>query len=321
MPAPCRALLVLTVKDDALNLLEWVAWHRMIGFTDIVVYQNNSSDLTERTLRVLHQIGAVKYFPNDFRPDHPDPPFQNRAYRRASRLPDYAAAEWCMALDSDEFLNIRTPGGTLAALIATVPGADAIRVNWRVFGNSGLRRLDPRLQIERFTRAAPADLVLRRPVPVKTLFRTDAFRRPGIHQPAEPLRAPLHIVTGSGIPLDQVQVRSFQNSDPGGGQLAVVHHYMVRDSESYLMKAARGSSSHPDRQIRLRYWKKRNHNAAPCEDLLPRVPQVQAAMAELDRASGGRLARLRARSYRLWKDRIRQLRALPDYAALYDDLV
>lgn len=36
-----KFMLVATVKDEALNMWEWVAYHLMIGFTNIVIYQND----------------------------------------------------------------------------------------------------------------------------------------------------------------------------------------------------------------------------------------------------------------------------------------
>ena len=33
--------LVSTVKDEAPYLWEWVAYHRMIGFNDILIFQND----------------------------------------------------------------------------------------------------------------------------------------------------------------------------------------------------------------------------------------------------------------------------------------
>ena len=78
-----RVMLVTTVKDEGPNILEWVCYHRMIGFTDIVVFQNDSFDTTERTLWTLQEMGVIRYFNNNFRKPWVRANFQNRAYRRA----------------------------------------------------------------------------------------------------------------------------------------------------------------------------------------------------------------------------------------------
>ena len=59
-----RSLLVTTIKDEGPNILEWVAHHRLCGFDTIMVFQNNSSDFTVQTLKVLDRLGAIRYLPN-----------------------------------------------------------------------------------------------------------------------------------------------------------------------------------------------------------------------------------------------------------------
>lgn len=319
-----RFMLVCTVKDDALNLLEWVAYHRMIGFTDIVVYQNNSSDLTPRILNNMARAGVIRYFDNTFRGDWTGRkmPFQNRAYRRASRLPDYPEMRYCMALDSDEFLHIRTEEGTVQSLVEAMGYPDAIRVSWRVFGNSGLRELDDRLQVERFTQAIRPSIAVTNVIPVKTLFDPKIWKRPGIHLPKDPQTpGPHDIRTGSGRPLEEERTRNFQNSDAGGYGLAQVNHYMIRDSESFLIKSARGSSSHPDRDLRAAYWARGQFNDETDAELASRADALRREMAVIDELTQGRQSAMRKRSLRLWKKRIAELRADPEYAALYDLLV
>lgn len=316
-----RCLLICTVKDEGPNILEWVAYHRMIGFTDIVVFQNNSFDLTDRALRVLAAIGAIAYYPDDFARDHPRPPFQNRAYRRAARLPVYREAAWAMTLDADEFLQVNVPGGRLPEMIAALPAdADEIRLNWRIFGSSGLKRLDDRLVTERFTAAQPRAEVARHVQGIKTLYRPARFARPGIHLPKSPAGPGIASYTGSGIPFSDVISQGFRCIDPGEYRLAQVNHYIVRDAESFLIKSVRGSSSHPDRAIRERYWRKRDRSGETDTTLADRAEDIRAAMAELDEASGGRLMKLWARSLRFWRKRIAELKQQPAYRDLYDAL-
>ncbi|MGO4916449.1 glycosyltransferase family 2 protein [Pseudogemmobacter sp. W21_MBD1_M6] len=55
-PAIGRTLLVATVKNEGPNILEWVSHHLLAGFDDIVVYQNDSIDGTDDTLRLLAEL-------------------------------------------------------------------------------------------------------------------------------------------------------------------------------------------------------------------------------------------------------------------------
>lgn len=316
-----RVMLVTTVKDEGPNILEWIGYHRMIGFTDIVVFQNDSFDTTARSLRLLDDLGVIRYFDNRFRrPGRRD--FQNRAYRRAARLDAFAEADWCMALDGDEFLRVNVGQGRVQDLLAEVGPADEVRLNWRVFGSSHLRELDDRIVTERFTMANEITLPSRHPMPVKTLFRTDAYGRAGIHLPRHPLREEDRvIVNGSGRRIEDVTVRGFQVTDPEPYLLAQVNHYMVKDSDSFLMKSARGSSSHPDRQIALDYWRKRNVNHEADLALAGLREAIADEMRSLDARASGLLVRLRNKALRAWRARIAHIKAHPDGMALWEQLV
>lgn len=316
-----RVMLVTTVKDEGPNILEWIGYHRMIGFTDIVVFQNNSFDTTAKTLRLLDEMGVIRYFNNDFRKPGVRTTFQNRAYRRAARLPEFGAATWCMALDGDEFLRVNVGQGRVQDLIAAVPDADEVRLNWRIFGNSHLRHLDDRLVTERFTYGNEQGLAVRQPMPVKTLFRSCRFERPGIHLPKRPASENRVIRNGSGCRIEDVTVRGFQVTDPEPYLLAQVNHYMVKDSDSFLMKSARGSSSHPDRAIALDYWRKRNVNRDQDRSLADLADAIRDDLRTLNRQSGGLLVRLRNRALRLWQDRIAQIKEQPAMLDLWNQLV
>ncbi|MFZ1468612.1 MAG: glycosyltransferase family 2 protein [Paracoccaceae bacterium] len=315
-----RVMLVTTVKDEGPNILEWIAYHRMIGFTDIVVFQNDSFDTTERSLWTLQEMGVIRYLNNDFRRPGRNT-FQNRAYRRAARLPEYGQARWCMALDGDEFLRVNVGQGRVQDLVGAVADADEVRLNWRIFGNSHLRRLDGRMVTERFTMANEITLPSRHPMPVKTLFKTDSFQLPGIHMPKRPVAEDRIIRNGSGTLIDQVLVRGFQVTDPQPYALAQVNHYMVKDSDSFLMKSARGSSSHPDRAIALDYWKKRNVNREEDRTLASLAEAIGDEVRSLDTRSGGLLGRLRSRSLWAWRRRIADIKVQPVMRGLWEQLV
>lgn len=41
---------ICTVKDEAPYILEWIAWHRLVGFDKIIIAQNSSTDGTVELL-------------------------------------------------------------------------------------------------------------------------------------------------------------------------------------------------------------------------------------------------------------------------------
>lgn len=308
------SLLVATVKNEGPNILEWVAHHRLCGFDRIQIYQNDSTDTTVQSLRTLDRLGVIEYFDNR----HNKGAHQMRAYRRAARTPAYAESDWCMVLDGDEFLAVKTDNGTVNDLIEASPEAvDAILVNWRVFGSNGHRDLGRELVVERFTMAEPAeDIVDTHLTPFKPLFRTDSFGRPGIHLPREPKKAEYVFANGSGLTEDGFFRKNWRSFDPEIRKIAQVNHYAVRDLGSFLLKNDRGSANAPHRAVGDAYWAQHDRNDA--EDLLlaERAPRLWDEMRALDEASGGQLLRLRNRAFRQWRIALDALLERPGMAAL-----
>lgn len=128
-------ILVATVKNDGATILEWVAYHLLIGFDKIIIYQNDSTDLTEIILKELHNIGAITYFDNPAKIGR----WQSKAYRRASKLKEFSDSDWVLALDTDEYLYIKTEERTVQSLTSLFQKFDAVLINWKRFGSSNKR--------------------------------------------------------------------------------------------------------------------------------------------------------------------------------------
>ena len=317
-----RILLVLTVKNEGPSILEWVAHHRLVGFTDIAIYHNDCTDLTDRILAQLARMGVVQTFENRLQPSFRRPPYQNRAYRLASGLPVYAECDWCMALDSDEYLalpdGVAGVGGLIDAVEARAGTVEEIRVNWRIFGSSWHETLTDALVTAPFTDAEPAALAAQMPVGYKTLFRTRAFARPGIHRPKEPRIEASRVANASGLRPDAFDQIGWRATDPGHYRFGAIHHYQLRDAQSFLIKSARGSASNVSRNMEIRYWRRFQRGGEEVRLLAARAPALQAEMATLNAASDGRLMGMRRRALRKWILRVAELLATPEGAALYD---
>ena len=308
--------LVTTAKNEGPYFLEWVAYHRWVGFENILVYQNDSNDLTDEILKELDRIGAINYYYN--RAGHGR--HQVRAYKRASRKAAYTQADWAMALDMDEFLFIRTGDGKLDDLMQALPPTDEVLLNWRRFGHSGKRNLRGGLVTQRFQIAEHQDRVTTHLTPFKALFRPQMFERCGIHQPY-PLPEPpesIRVCNGSGLPKDEFDWYRFRCKDPGKRALAQINHYITRDAASFVLKSDRGSAHQADRGIDKTYWRRRNFNDQRDDGLSRRAPIIKAAMAVLDAQSGGKLGELRLKSLEMHQARFKALMKEPQYRDLYE---
>lgn len=309
---PLRATLVTTAKNEAPYFLEWVAYHRLIGFDDILVFQNDSDDGTHDILRALQDLGAIRYFYNRAkRGAH-----QVRAYKRAARQPAYAEADWVMALDMDEFLTIKAPGGRLRDLLNVLPEADQIHINWRLFSSSDQATLTDDLVTERFVQCDAPERIEGFHTGVKTLFRPGAFLRPGVHKPLAAKGSALRpAVNGSG--LVEFPMRKWRSLDPGRRAYAQVNHYVLRDAASFVLKTQRGSAHQADRTVGRHYWRKHNQHRFVDDTLVPMAGAIRQEMARMDAQSGGVLLRLRQAAIDHHRYLFETLQQDPEAAALY----
>ena len=129
-----KALAVLTLRNEASFLLEWLAHHRAVGFTDFLVLSNDCDDGTDRMLDRLEALGLLTHLRNDGPYDKGG--IQFTGLKLASKHKLARNADWILALDIDEFVNIHTGDHTLPALFAALPEASAITLTWRLFGNA-----------------------------------------------------------------------------------------------------------------------------------------------------------------------------------------
>ena len=95
---------VTTQKNEGAFLLEWIAYHKIIGFTDIVILSNDCEDGSDEMLDHLSKSGEIIHLRNDGPYD--DRGIQFAALKLADRQKAVKEADWIMHLDIDEFLNI-----------------------------------------------------------------------------------------------------------------------------------------------------------------------------------------------------------------------
>lgn len=308
--------LVATAKNEGPYLLEWVAYHRMIGFENIIIFQNDSDDLTDKTLKTMRDLGLIQYRCNNAAPGR----HQVRAYRRASRMTEFRNAQWVLALDLDEFLNIHVGDGHLDDLFANLPETDVVLLNWRYFGNDGRKTIRDELMVNNFLGTEDDNRIANRLTPFKAMFRPSHFDRCGVHQPAGPRvgEDTIRTCNGSGLTEDEFPRLNFRAIDPERRKLAQINHYITRDAASFVLKSHRGSAHQADRGIDKLYWKKRNFNEGQDDALAQRAPAIAAEMARLDELSQGQLGRLRLQSLDLHRTRFENLVKQPVYRDLYE---
>ncbi|MCJ8336625.1 MAG: glycosyltransferase family 2 protein, partial [Epibacterium sp.] len=228
-----RCAIVTTMKDEGPFILEWLAYHRAIGFDDFLVYTNECSDGTDTLLELLQSKGIVQHRDNPYRDMGLKP--QHAALQSAEQEDVIKEATWITCIDVDEFVNIKCGDGTLDALFKAVPDANLISMTWRLFGNGDVHLFDKGPIIEQFFRCA--DEFARNPHQAwgfKTLFRNmGIFRKLGVHRPKglnPQLWEEINWVNGSGTALPREMYRNAwrSTSTTYGYDLVQRNHYAVR---------------------------------------------------------------------------------------------
>ncbi|MEO0359191.1 MAG: glycosyltransferase family 2 protein, partial [Pseudomonadota bacterium] len=175
--------IVTTMKNEGPFILEWLAYHRVIGVDRFMVYTNDCTDGTDTLLEVLQSKGLVQHRDNKFEGTGLKP--QHNAFRLAENEDLITSAEWVICMDVDEYITVKTGDGTLDALYQAIGDANMVAINWRLFGNNNVHEFSDRPIIEQFTKCAPE--FTRKPHQAwgfKTLFKnTGIFKKLGVHRP------------------------------------------------------------------------------------------------------------------------------------------
>ncbi len=315
-----KFLAVLTVRNEAGFLLEWIAHHRAIGFTDFLICSNDCQDGTDSMLDRLEQMGIVTHMRNDGPYDKGG--IQFTALKRADKMDITRQADWVLPLDVDEFVNIHVGDHSLGALLGALPDADAITLTWRLFGNCGMAHYQDEPVTTQFTRAAP--VVMHWPwrsAMFKTLYRNNGtYKKLGVHRPRSPEKSQLdqfNWFDGEGRALDHKfkTTRIFSNYGRSNYGLVQLNHYPLGAMESYVVKADRGRAVHSDHMLDIDYWVERNFCAEEDTSILATTPAMQTQLDQL--MADPELAQLHEQAVAWRQSRFRALMLQEPFRALF----
>lgn len=260
-----RNLAILSVKDEGAFLLEWLAHHQVVGFTDFLIFSNDCVDGTDLMLDRLEKMGHITHVNHRAKPDKS---VQWQAMKTAAKHSLLKEADWILALDIDEFVNIHIEDNSLTALIDSLPEPDAITLTWRLFGNAGVVDFQDVPVTEQFTQCAPKRILWPwRASMFKTLYRNNGiYCKPGIHRPIAPDQSRVDDARwfdGSGrlLGADHRRKRIFSDYTQDTTTRVQINHYALGAMASFLLKRARGRGVHFDEQIGMDYWVDYNLNS------------------------------------------------------------
>jgi len=219
------------VKNEAPYLLEWIAYHRVIGVDGFLIYNNDSTDETPRILEQLARAGIITYIEW---PSQPDRNNQEDAYRDAcQRLA--GQSEWVAFIDADEFI-VPVQHDDLPSFLAEYVDVSGIAINWKLFGSSGHLVRSEGLVIEQFTQASRSKSPQN--THFKTIARIDFVRDLTVHR-CKFSDGDIYCYPDRTPVSDQPQkLITYINH-----QFIQINHYFTKSKAEWSLKRARGRAT------------------------------------------------------------------------------
>lgn len=271
------------MRNEAPYIPEWVAYHRALGFDDIVIFDNESTDGTGDILRELQLSGLVR---TEFWKTRNEIN-QHAAYRHAM---EQCRTEWIGFLDADEFLVLHRAGTVGEFLSGFDRSVSVVSLNWRCFGSAGRETYDPDPTFVRFTKASFRGHPVNRHL--KYLARRSELTHPYVHSCQ--FRQG-RIVNDLG---QDITVEKFTWSDVSH-QAAQVNHYLLRSSGEYLEKKRRPRISRAHTAVpnlteeqAAQYFKSHDLNDESDLSALCLFPRYAAERAVIDQVLARRASRV-----------------------------
>ncbi|WP_444460140.1 FkbM family methyltransferase [Rhodobacter capsulatus] len=287
--APGRAgplAVIACQRNEAMWLLEWVAFQHAAGFDRVFVVSNDCSDGSDRMLDRLAEMGEVVHLRQDAQPDEAP---QVTGCALALAHPQMADVAWAFHCDIDEFLNVSCGEGRVADLIAAVLRAgptDCITVNWRMFGSGGRRSWDGGAVLPSFT-LTEAQLRKGRAMQ-KCLFRPEVFAAVHCHMPKHPRKADPVLRSSAGVempnaPLFAPQQMRHQTATHAmvSWENAALNHYAIRSQDVFLLKNLRGDGmalTHQKYRLGSPFWAFAERTEIEDRTILRHWPAVAARL-------------------------------------------
>ncbi len=265
------------IKNEMDALLEWIAYHRVVGVGGFIIADNGSNDGSRAFLDGLEKLGIVTVL--DF-PDVVGQKPQLPAYERILRT-CCTDIDLLAFIDADEFLVPLDPEQSIAASLDkwfSDPSVTAVALNWSNFGSNGELFAEEGLVTERFTQRAPQQFNANKNF--KSIVRPNSaihFNNPhhaelryGRYIDTQGNDLVLHPKHGSGVSEEVIW-----------GEMRV-NHYVVKSLEEFLLgKHLRGSAATAKRVKHKAYFKAHDRNDETCLLAAALAPKVKAEMAAI----------------------------------------
>jgi hypothetical protein len=129
-----KVAIVLIVKDEAWDILAWLAWYHGLGVDCCIIYDDHSTDGTWETLQAAATVQHIRLH-RSFGPPGPNhEPRQELCYQDALTRYGHEFV-WMGFFDADEFLFL-AEDETVQKFLNRFPDTDQVCINWCNYGSS-----------------------------------------------------------------------------------------------------------------------------------------------------------------------------------------
>lgn len=240
--------LLTSMKNEGIFIVEWVAFHRALGFEMFVVFTNDCDDATVPLLKAIQRDGGLIHVHNKLTSEETP---QASALRQGFAMDVVQASEWVLVSDVDEFLVIDLPDHSILGLADLASDSDAVAILWKSFGSQGYLKDNGSLIHERYLMCQKR--IRSRHAFHKTFFRPRSFGSISPHMPKLPVRGrQVKAINTAGKALaprsmfHQHRDRWIANRSLLTWENAAIHHYAVKSRDVLQLKRQRGRANGTD---------------------------------------------------------------------------
>ncbi|KAI7840766.1 hypothetical protein COHA_005580 [Chlorella ohadii] len=225
----------VAIKDQAVDVREWVYYHRAIGVDKFYIWDTGSKPPLLNAVKDFVHEGLVHYEYDDKVPPKPGTHGPQVAlYDRC--LERWGSRHEFMAfIDTDEFLVLRDGTPDLPTLLKDYMEYGGLVVNWQVFGSGGLKLRPKGNSMMSYWRCNAQDHAENRHV--KSIVRTVCAE--------ESSTDPHHFYYKETPKCTPVNTRNQAVLGPKSPTPALervgLYHYAIKSLDDFIQKMARGS--------------------------------------------------------------------------------
>lgn len=249
-------------KNEFPYILEWIAYHQVLGIKDFYIADNISNDGSSELLRELHKKGIITRIEHanieGVKPQLP-------AYKKIIESIN-ASCNYVAFIDADEFLRPIDLNKGLSDLISIFNQDEtvgAIAINWALYGSSYCIVPDYNsLVIERFEQRGNIDFSANRHY--KTILRVSAISDVGNNPHYFNIKEGFNYVQSNSNKIDLLTGLS----DEISWDKCRLNHYVIKSkAEFFAKKAARGRAVGKNSDLNIKFFN--NHDVNTTNDSYP----------------------------------------------------